>query len=64
MDMHSVTNRLERLGKPIWERLYMASLRFKDSLSEDEIRQFGMPTTGDPRIDREVHNEYLVRQDL
>lgn len=61
MNMQNVTNRLERLGKPIWERLYMASLRFKDSLSEDEIRQFGMPTTGNAQIDKEVHNDLVDR---
>lgn len=44
-------------GKPIWEALFMASVPFKDTMSDDYIRLFGMPTVGDPVIDRDMHNQ-------
>ncbi|MDD2879680.1 MAG: hypothetical protein PHQ58_04520 [Rhodoferax sp.] len=44
-------------GKPIWEALFMASVPFKDTMSDDYVRLFGMPTVGDPVIDRDMHNQ-------
>lgn len=44
-------------GKPIWEALFMASVPFKDTMSDEYVRLFGMPTVGDPAIDRDMHNQ-------
>lgn len=51
------TNPIEVTGKHIWEALFLASVQFKDSMSEDYIRLFGMPTVGDSSIDREMHTQ-------
>ena len=50
---------IQKLGDPIWNNLYQASVRYKDSLSVDSIRTFGMPTVGDDTIDYDVHNQPL-----
>ena len=34
---------LEKLGNPIWERLFLVSMNYKDSLSSEHIKRFGMP---------------------
>jgi len=52
---------LARLGKPIWERLFLTSMCYKDTLSVDEIRIFGMPTVGDKAIDADMHNQRVER---
>lgn len=52
---------LKELAKPIFERRYMVGIRFKDTLSIEEIKAYGMPTTGDARIDYQVHNDMVDR---
>ncbi len=50
---------LEQLGDPIWTNLYRVSVKYKDSLSIDSIRQFGTPTVGDDGIDFDIQNQPL-----
>lgn len=52
---------LSKLGSPIWERLFLVSLNYKDTLSSDHIRTFGMPTVGDTSIDNDMHNQLVDR---
>lgn len=50
---------IEKLGKPIWENLYNARIRYKDTLSVEHIKQFGMPTVGDTTLDKDMHIQPL-----
>ena len=54
-------SKLKRLGIPLWERLYMVGIRYKDTLSLEEIKAFGMPTTGNKQYDQVIHNELVDR---
>jgi hypothetical protein len=55
------SNDLARLGTPIWERLFLTSMVYKDTLTTEHIRQFGMPTVGDDSIDADMHNHMVDR---
>lgn len=61
MDYQVTQSRLKKLGDPIWERLYMVGIRMKDTYSDEELRHFGLPTTGDARLDQQVHNDLIDR---
>lgn len=50
---------IETYGRPIWERLFKASVAYKDSVSVDYIRLFGMPTVGDTSLDRSMHDQQI-----
>ena len=50
---------IEKLGEPIWNNLYRVSVKYKDSLSIDSIRQFGLPTVGDQGLDFDMQNQPL-----
>lgn len=50
---------LEKLGLPIWERLFLISVCYKDTLSTEHIKMFGMPTVGDKTIDSDMHNQMI-----
>lgn len=52
---------IKRLGQPLFSRLYMVGIRYKDTLSVDDIKAHGMPTTGDAKIDQAVHNDLVDR---
>jgi hypothetical protein len=52
---------LAKLGAPIWERVFNILVSYKDSLSEDHIRMFGMPTTGDAQFDSGMHNDMVSK---
>lgn len=65
MDSRQLYN-LRRLSvteaaKPLVERLYMVRLRFRDSVSQEEIKAFGMPTTGDAMFDQGMHDDFVDR---
>lgn len=48
-----------RLGSPIWDNIYQARVPYIDTLSVDNIRQFGLPTVGDMRLDKDMHTQPL-----
>lgn len=50
-------NPIDAAGRPIWNAVFLASVAFKDTMSDEYIRLFGMPTVGDPVIDREMHTQ-------
>ncbi len=50
---------IEKLGDPIWTNIYRVSVKYKDSLTIDSIRQFGIPTVGDEGIDFDIQNQPL-----
>jgi hypothetical protein len=50
---------IKTLGKPLFERLYMVGIRYKDTRSIEEIRHFGMPTVGVASIDAQMHNDMI-----
>ncbi len=52
---------LEKTGSLIWERLFLTSMCYKDTLSVEHIRLFGMPTVGDTTIDNDIHNQVVDR---
>ena len=54
-------NSVAASAKPLVERLYMVRLRFRDSLSVEEIKTFGLPTTGDPHYDQGMHDSDVDR---
>lgn len=44
-----------RIG--IWEKIFKCGIRYIDLMREEEIRLLGLPTTGDPTLDRSMmHN--------
>lgn len=49
----------EKLAKPIFETLFLCQIRYKDSLSVDEIKRFGVPTTGDANFDSGMHTQLI-----
>lgn len=44
----------------IWDRLFMCRIPNLQTMSEEYIRFFGMPTTGDPGIDKEMSNQLIT----
>ena len=46
-------------AKQIFNNLYHASVAYKDTLSPDYIRIFGMPSVGDPHFDSQMRNEQI-----
>lgn len=53
------TNDIAKLGEPIWERLFLISMNYKQSLTTEQIRMFGLPTVGDAGIDNDIQNGYI-----
>lgn len=46
-------------AQAIFNNLYRASVMYRDTLSPDYIRYFGMPTVGDPHFDRQMATEQI-----
>jgi hypothetical protein len=49
-----------KYGSPIWEDLFLVRMRYKDTKSVDELRQFGMPTVFNQQRDQQIHNEVIT----
>lgn len=46
----------------IWnQRIYLCRIRYMDTRTVDDLREFGMPTSGDSFYDREISNEIVQR---
>lgn len=43
----------------IFDRLFLFRTSYKASRSVESIRNYGMPTTGDPDIDRDMHHQAM-----
>lgn len=48
-------------GSQIWTRLFHVRVPYRDTLSAEEIRMFGMPTVGDAGIDKAMHDDLVDR---
>ncbi len=44
----------------IWEMLYLVRIPYLATMSVDYIKEFGLPTSGDPDIDKEQANQYVT----
>lgn len=56
-----VSNDLAKAGAPIWERLFLTHLNYKDTLTEDHLRKFGVFAVGDETIDADTYNHVTAR---
>jgi hypothetical protein len=45
----------------LFNRRFMCKAPVMATMSVDDIKQFGMPTTGDPMIDKEMSREWPLR---
>lgn len=54
-------NGIANSAKVLVERLYMVRLRFRDSLTTEEIKAYGMPTTGDGQYDQGMYDDNVDR---
>lgn len=50
---------LGKLAEPLFKRYYMCSTSYKDSMSVEDVRKFGLIGTGDAEIDRRLHNDLV-----
>jgi len=50
---------IQKHAQMIFNNLYRASVMYRDTLSPDYIRIFGMPTVGDPVFDRQMSTEQI-----
>lgn len=53
--------RMKELAKPIFERYYMVGIRFKDTMSIEDVKKFGVPTVGIKEHDERVMNDLCDR---
>jgi hypothetical protein len=51
---------IDRYGSPIWDNIYQVRMRAVDRLSTTDLQKFGIPTTFDPQLDRQLQNEIIT----
>lgn len=51
---------IQKTGALIWDGLYTVRLPYKHTKSVDELREFGLPTVGNPMLDKQIHNELVT----
>jgi polysaccharide pyruvyl transferase WcaK-like protein len=51
------TDQRQIAGLPIWQRLFPVSVAYRDTMSVDYMRLFGMPTVGDAGLDSAMHTD-------
>ena len=56
----SLVEQKRALGEPIWSELFMVKMAFRDVLTTEQIRDFGMPSTGVEEIDREIRQDKVT----
>ena len=50
---------IEKTGAPIWDNLYAVRVPYVETLSEQMIKDFGMPTLGNRALDRQMHSDLV-----
>lgn len=60
VERYNLIEQRRRLGEPIWSDLFLVRMAYRDTLGEDHIREFGMPTTGVAELDKQIRNEKIV----
>jgi hypothetical protein len=50
---------LSVLAEPLFKRYYMCSTTYKDSMSVDDVRKYGLVGTGNAEIDKRLHNDLV-----
>lgn len=60
VERYNLIEQKRRLGEPIWTDLFLVRMAYRDTLGEDHIREFGMPTTGVAELDKEIRNEKIT----
>ncbi len=50
---------IEKTGSLIWEKLFLVKIEQKYLQSEQELKIFGTPTTGDPYYDNLMHHQLI-----
>lgn len=55
------TERINKAGAPIWERLFGIKIRFKDTIDLSQVQSRGIPTVGDSSIDNAVLNDWVYK---
>lgn len=51
---------IQRTGAPIWEDLYTVKMPYKHTISLNDLKEFGLPTTGNDLLDKQIHNEVVT----
>lgn len=59
-DSYEAYKTLVKYGTPIWEDLFMVEIPYKNTRSILELKEFGLPSTGNSYLDREAHNELIT----
>lgn len=55
------SERINKAGAPIWERLFGIQIQFKDTIPLDQVSSRGIPTVGDSSIDKAVLNDWVYK---
>lgn len=53
--------RLQELAAPLFSELFQVRVTYKNSMSIDELKRFGMVTTGDKRLDAQMYEDEITR---
>lgn len=52
-----IKTNIQKTGEPIWTNLYNVTVRYRDTISHKDLRNFGMPTVGDYGIDQSIYDQ-------
>jgi hypothetical protein len=50
---------LAKLAEPLFQRYYMCSTTYRDSMSVEDVRKYGLVGTGNAEIDKRLHNDLV-----
>lgn len=60
LERYNLIEQRRLLGEPIWSDLFLVRMAYRDTLGEEHIREFGMPTTGVDELDKQIRNEKVT----
>lgn len=52
-----VKTNIQKTGEPIWSNLYNVTVRYRDTITHNDVRNFGMPTVGDYGMDQSIYDQ-------
>lgn len=50
---------LAKLAEPLFQRYYICSTTYRDSMSVEDVRKYGLVGTGNAEVDRRLHNDLV-----
>lgn len=51
---------IERLGAPIWERLFLMRVRYIDTIPSETLKEIGVLDSGNRQLNRQMHNDLVT----